>query len=581
MHNMTVDVETIELGVRDYARIVWRRKLIVVVIAVIAVATAVALDARKVPLYQGSAGLLLTPSTSTALSTNSNSNPSDLVDAPTAVKVVESQSTSQEAAQLLKLASVPPASASQSGTTSVIDIRVRSTDPAFAAEVANAYANAYIQSQQTQALDSLLSAEAQINAKITALTEQSNLVQTRLNQITNAEGTSNPTATENALFSSLTSQQTSLTTQAATFKQQLSQLQLDANLTTGGGQLVTPATTNTAPVSPHKIRDAVLAFLLGIVLGIVLAVLRDFQDDRIRSEEDLRRAVGGLPALGLIPEVDAWKDRTVPTLVSIDAPNSNAAEAYRTLRTSLQFMALDRPLRTLAITSPLSSEGKTTTAANLAVTMAKGGRTVIVAGLDLRRSRLHRFFGLSNAVGFTSVLVGEATLAEALQPVPMQDGLWLLDAGPIPPNPAELLASGAAAELIEQLTTMADIVIFDTPPVLPVTDAAIVAARVDAVVMVAAAERTNRRDASRAVELLGRVDASLVGVVVNGIPQGESPGYYYRGSGYATYASKEAVQPEDAERFQRVLAGRAGVGQNGTARAFGDNQAPIGDLPDE
>jgi succinoglycan biosynthesis transport protein ExoP len=569
MSGMTVGVEAIELSLRDYARIIWRRKLIVVALVVVAVAAAVAIDARKTPIYQGTAGMLLTPSTSTALSSNSNnSNPANLVDAPTAVKVVESQSTRQAAAQLLKLTSVPPASASQSGTTNVVDISVKSTDPVFAAQVANAYANAYIQSQQVQALNSLLSAESQINARISALTIQINALQTRFNTITNSEISATPSVSQSAQLASVTSQQTALVTQAATFKQQLAQLQLDANLTTGGGQLVTPATTDLHPVSPHKVRDAILALLVGLLLGFGLGILRDFQDDRIRSEEDLRRSVGGLPALGLIPEIGTWRDRGTPALVSIDAPNSNAAEAYRTLRTSLQFMALDHPIRTLAITSPLSNEGKTTTAANLAVTMAKGGRRVIVVGLDLRKARLHHFFGLDSDIGFTSVLVGEASLSDALQRVPNQDGLWLLAAGPLPPNPAELLASPAAAELLELLTEEADIVIIDTPPVLPVTDAAVVAARVDAVLLVAAAGRTNRRDAGRAVELLARVDAPLVGVVVNGISQGESAGYYYGGYyggyGYATdVESKGPAHHVDIARYERALAARSSFGQNG------------------
>jgi capsular exopolysaccharide synthesis family protein len=212
--------------------------------------------------------------------------------------------------------------------------------------------------------------------------------------------------------------------------------------------------------------------------------------------------------------------------VSRSAPSSVPAEAYRSLRTSIQFLGLDRSIKTIQFTSPSAGEGKTTTLANVAVSIAQAGHRVVVVCCDLRRPRLHQYFDMSNQIGFTSVLLGEATLREALQPVPGLEGLQVLASGQIPPNPSELLSSDRTAELLASLAEYADIVLIDSPPVLPVTDAAVLAGRVDAVVVVAAAGRTTQTQVSRALEVLGRIDAPIAGLVLNRASESVSFAYY-------------------------------------------------------
>ncbi|NWF79781.1 MAG: CpsD/CapB family tyrosine-protein kinase [Chloroflexi bacterium] len=202
-------------------------------------------------------------------------------------------------------------------------------------------------------------------------------------------------------------------------------------------------------------------------------------------------------------------------LITLREPSSAAAEAYRTLRTNILFSSLDRPLHTLLVTSTAPNEGKSTTLANLAVTMAQAEQRVLVVDCDLRRPSLHSIFGLPNERGLTSAL-----LEQGEGPLPIQEtsvpGLQLLPSGPLPPRPADLLGSRRMGVLIERLRTAADIVLFDTPPVVAVTDAAVLAPRVDGVLLVLQAGHTRRDRARQARQVLEKVKANIVGVVLNG-----------------------------------------------------------------
>jgi capsular exopolysaccharide synthesis family protein len=215
-------------------------------------------------------------------------------------------------------------------------------------------------------------------------------------------------------------------------------------------------------------------------------------------------------------------------LVTVTNPRLPVAEAYRTLRTNLEFASLERPLRTLLVTSPGPEEDKSVVLANLAVVIAQAGKRVILVDGDLRRPRQHELFGLSNAVGLSTVLRGEASVA-----LPLADGgvagLSVLPSGPLPLNPAELLASRRMSELIATLSDQADMVLFDAPPVVAVTDAAILAGQVDGVLLVIHARQTRREHAQRAKDLLEKVHARLLGAVLNNVEFDASLQPYYSG----------------------------------------------------
>jgi non-specific protein-tyrosine kinase len=214
-------------------------------------------------------------------------------------------------------------------------------------------------------------------------------------------------------------------------------------------------------------------------------------------------------------------------LITVTEPRSPISEAYRTLRTNLDFAGLDRKLQTLVITSAGVAEGKSTTLANLAVVTAQAGQKVILVDADLRRPSLHGLFGLENDAGLTTMMMDEAALASP----PLQDtgvdGLALLSSGPLPPNPAELMGSRRMEEVIAALSQRAAHVFFDTPPVVAVTDAAVLATKVDGVLLVISAGKTRREYARSAVQRLQQINARLVGTVLTNVSTGVGfTGYY-------------------------------------------------------
>ncbi|HSR31801.1 MAG TPA: CpsD/CapB family tyrosine-protein kinase [Anaerolineae bacterium] len=220
-------------------------------------------------------------------------------------------------------------------------------------------------------------------------------------------------------------------------------------------------------------------------------------------------------------------DEKLSELITVSEPRSPISEAYRALRTNLDFASLDQALKTLVVTSAGVGEGKSTTLANLAVVSAQAGRKVVLVDADLRRPTLHQIFGLSNEIGLTTAMRDEAALASP----PVQEtgikGLGVLTSGPLPPNPADLMGARRMEDVIGVLVEQADQVIFDTPPVVAVTDAAVLATKVDGVLLVISAGRTRREQARTAVQRLEQVNARLVGTVLTNLQmEAVFQGYY-------------------------------------------------------
>jgi succinoglycan biosynthesis transport protein ExoP len=495
-----------ELGLRDYLHIVGRRKQLIIVVTLLVTVPAVVLSLLRTPVYAGEAELLLQPRVSeTLFDPNSGVRSDPARQVQNEIRILSSAPVRELVRA--QLGSAPKVSARAIGSTDLIRVTARSNDPQRATALANAYATSYIDHRRKQAVDDLLATSQQVQTKITEIQRQIDAA-------------------------SAGSQRDSLVQAQSLFRQELDRLQVAGALKQGGAQLVLPATVPTTPIEPQPLRTGLVAFLFGLVLGLGLAFLREFLDDSVKTKDEFERVAPGLPVLGLIPVVSAWRGKETPYLVSLDDPNSPAAEAYRTLRTSIQFIGLDQPMRTLQITSANPQEGKTTTLSNLAVALARSGSTVAIVCCDLRRPRVHEFFGLNNEVGFTSVLLGKVGLAGAMQEVPDQARLSLLASGPLPPNPSELLSSKRTVEVLGSLQAEYDIVLIDAPPVLPVTDALVLSGRVDATLLVAVAGATTRKEAARAVELLRQVDAPLVGAVLNGVDTEGSYGYAYQSYRY-------------------------------------------------
>ncbi len=304
--------------------------------------------------------------------------------------------------------------------------------------------------------------------------------------------------------------------------------------TSGGPSLVRigtiePPVVPTSPTTPKLINNLVLGAAIGLVLGIAAALLRSTLDTKVRTQDDVR-SVTDLPVLGGIGyDPTASKQ---PLIVHAD-PRSPRAESFRTLRTNVQFVDLDDTVRTFTITSSLPSEGKSTTAANLAIAMAESGVRVVIVDADLRRPRLDDVLGVEGAAGLTDVLIGRAELDDVIHPWGT-GGLHVLPAGRIPPNPSELLGSARMRALVQDLASAFDYVVIDAPPLLPVTDAALLARLTDGALMIAASGRASRNQLRVALEALASVGGRTLGLVMTMLPT-KGAGAYGYGTYYAYY----------------------------------------------
>jgi Mrp family chromosome partitioning ATPase/capsular polysaccharide biosynthesis protein len=313
--------------------------------------------------------------------------------------------------------------------------------------------------------------------------------------------------------------------------------------------VVEPARTPTSPVSPRVMETVALAAAIGLVLALGGAFLTEFLDDTVKSVDDTRRATD-LSSLGAIPRIPG--EEISDRLYALHHPRSGIAEAFRTLRTNIRFSAVDRPLGTIMITSADSSEGKSLILANLAVVMAQEGRSVILVDADLRRPRQHTLFQLANEQGLSDAVLAQdphlATYCVRLSPERLTDPfggddedhvqyaamagvgeLRVLTSGPLPPNPADLLGSERLAAFLKRLSQEADIVLLDCPPVLAVTDAIVLARRVDGVLLLADLGSSRRGRIERAVEQLRQVEAPMLGFVANRASSRRHGYYYYQG----------------------------------------------------
>jgi len=287
-------------------------------------------------------------------------------------------------------------------------------------------------------------------------------------------------------------------------------------------EVIAGPTLAAKPVSPTPVRNAGLALVLGLVLGVGAAVLRETLDTSVKSAPALAELTGAA-VLSTVP-VDSRAKRA-PLIVAGSA-GSVRAEALRQLRTNLQFVNVDAPARAIAVTSAVPGEGKTTTACNLAIVFAEAGKRVVIVDADLRRPRVAEYLNVEGAVGLTNVLAGQATVDDALQQWGTS-GVFVLPAGSIPPNPSELLGSRNMEALLASLRQGFDVVIVDTPPLLPVTDGAVAATIVDGTVLVFRCGKTTTAQARSAADALAAVDARVLGCVLNMVPRKSSGAYTY------------------------------------------------------
>jgi succinoglycan biosynthesis transport protein ExoP len=324
------------------------------------------------------------------------------------------------------------------------------------------------------------------------------------------------------------------------------------NARTGDNFVVlSPAVLPSKPVSPNKTLDVAIAFVAGLLVALGLAFLLDYLDQSIKSDEELTERLG-LISLGHVPFMVAGKGKS-GELVTLDA-QSQAAEAYKALRTGILFSGIERDVKELVVTSAQMGEGKSRTAANLAVVLAQAGYKTLLIDADFRRPSQHRIFGRIRNVGLSNLIVQDATEAETITAVEAVPNLWLLCSGPIPPNPSELLGSGRMRAVVAHLVAGFNYVIIDTPPVNAVTDAPILAASTSGTILVVEQGRTTFPALGRAKQMLDRVGARTLGVVMNKV-RAAAGAYAYDYGYYATPTRSEA-----GRKFPESKAGAKSAG---------------------
>jgi len=295
---------------------------------------------------------------------------------------------------------------------------------------------------------------------------------------------------------------------------------------------VEPASIPSAPFSPRPMETALLYGGIGFLLMAGIVFLVEYLDDTIKTPEEVKNILN-LPVLGLIADMNGSGmkkgKRSDQGVFVADLPRSPITEAFRSLRTSLEFYGVDRPLRTLVVTSSGPEEGKTTIATNLAAILAKGNKKILLLDADLRRPRIHNLVSISNRTGLSDLLRGRLAASEVIQKCKNIENLSVVTSGSLPPNPAELIASMKMAQIIDELHQHCDILVIDTPPAI-VTDSQLLASQADGVIYIIRPGKTRLIAAKTPLEEFARVDAKIIGVVMNRIPRNRD--YYYGGYNY-------------------------------------------------
>ncbi|MFH1862115.1 MAG: polysaccharide biosynthesis tyrosine autokinase [bacterium] len=310
---------------------------------------------------------------------------------------------------------------------------------------------------------------------------------------------------------------------------------------TANVRIIDPAVPPQRPIRPNKKLNVILAVFFGLGLGIAIAFALEFMDNSVRTVEDLEKL--GVNVLGSIPVIDPEeiakrmkrrgirlteedRARIASKLITNFSPKSPVSEAYRSLRTNILFANLDKTLKTIVVSSSATKEGKSTTVANLAITMAQMGSRVVIIDADLRRPTIHNIFKIERRIGLTNALLGMYTLDEVIKPSGI-DNLDVITAGDIPPNPSELLSSGAMRKVLSVLAQRYDLILMDSPPLIAVTDAAVLSTKADGMLLVVSSGYVTRKEVTRAIQLLNNVKANLIGVLLNGLDIKRIYGSYY------------------------------------------------------
>ena len=521
---------------RDYLRVFKRQLALIVAITLLGAAAAAAYTFRRTPVYESTASVLVRAITTNAFDPGSRVdqqlnmfNQRQLaMSEPVAALAAKSLKTTATPAQLLEhvKVDVPP-------NSQILRIKYQDTVPLTAQRGADAFARAYLASREADHRAQATTSQRSLRADITRFQKQ-------------AAAAEKVIADPDADSASREAARVKLASANNRLDELLGRLSGFESLDFTPGTVIAAANLPSTPASPNNRLDVGIGLLVGLFLGIVLAFVRDRTDDRLRGREDLAERLDR-PVLATIPPLSKrvrqqgklrWKRRHKNSLVTLDQPNSPAAESYRTLRTRMARLAAQLDINSVMVVSAGVGEGKSTTAANLAVVLAETGKDVLLVSADLRRPRVHQFFGLSNKTGLSNLLTDGTPPGKRKGPVAdgrqmaselwsVAPNLWVVLSGPLPPHPSALMDSDAMRQFLKEQRDLFDFIILDCPPALVVADAMALAPLADAILVVADAKESDREQVSRLKEEIEQVGGKIVGAVLNRSKQAAKSTYYY------------------------------------------------------
>lgn len=530
-----------ESELRNYYFMFRRWLWLVALCALLAGGTAYILNKRSRPVYQARATLLLEQS-GTALTKN-------------LLRTVQWDPATYshllpillpETSARLKIGPISPGNISIQPVrdSQVIYLIVRDYDAQRATDIANTIPLVFDEYTESLLLDTYSEMKTSLSNEMKRLEGDITAAQTRLD-VLGTPATAADKEEVKRLETALSQYRYNYGQLLASYEQvRLSETQSKGNLV-----VFKQAETPTSPAFPKTKQNTLLAAIVGAMLAVGIVFLIEYLDDTIKTQDDISRVLKRSLLGGIAVLTSGRRGEAIDVLITHTEPRSPLSEAFRGLRTNVRFASIDRPVGRLLITSAKPSEGKSLVAANLAITFAQSGCSVVLVDCDLRRPKQHTFFNIPNHAGVTdSLLSAPGTDANQwLRPTPVEN-LRLMTSGQIPPNPSELVGSRRMGELIEGLAKQNDVVIVDSPPVLAVTDAALLSRQVDGVLLILVAGGTREKEAHRAVEDLVKVDAPILGVVLNKIPShrhGEYANeYYYSQYAYSSSGRQSSSSPK-------------------------------------
>jgi len=518
------------MELKQYLTLAWRWLWLILLMVIGAAAVALVVGVLTVPVYSATATVLVNQAPRGDL-TDAGALTTGQRLAQTYVELLTKRPVLEEAIGTagLKMSAGQLAGATKVtivSDTGLISIQVENQDPVLAARLANLIPSIFAQQNASLQASRYADTLDNLSQELASLNEQIQQTQAEI-VAAGAPRSTNERADLTRLQEALTQLREGHTTLLQTYENtRLAEAQSTSNI-----QIVEPAVVPGSPVRPKILQNTLLAATVGLMLAVGLVFLIEYLDDRLRSPEQVFQALG-VPVVGTVGRFNGAEKgqakQKSQRLIAASTPRSPVVEAFRTLRTNIRFSSVDVPVRSLLVTSVAPAEGKSTISGNLAIVLAQAGLRVLLMDADLRRPSVHRLFESPNRNGLTDMMLQPSANWDKLPQTSPIPNLYVMPSGALPPNPSELLGSDRFQQLLQGLTAKFDMVIIDSPPLLPVTDSAILARIVDGVLLVVDADRTRTGMLRQGKEHLDRVNARVLGVVMNKIQNGrDGYAYYY------------------------------------------------------